>query len=241
MRSAYKNATWIGCVVVGSIVLVSVMAGPRLSRGLSSPGGLSSISTATNRGETPRPTAALGEAQQEIRLRIKAARETRNMIELERLGDEIETKRNNLKDGDYAALMLDVSNALSSTDLNDDKQYVLAQKFASLVLGKQLSLPADLEAKLVLHLQEDIEYTKGQLSSEEWTEKRRTRSETWLRTWRHLNDAIDPNFNVNDLPLANVPLPAGAAGPAGMAPEQIKDPELRLHDIAKHILRAAKR
>lgn len=226
MKSAYKNARWIGfacATLVGCIVLVSVMAGPRLSRGLSSRDGLSSI-TATNRGETPRPTAA---PQQEIRLRIKAARETRNMIELERLGDEIETKRNNLKDGDYAALMLDVSNALSSTDLSDDKQYVLAQKFATLVLGKQLSLPADLEAKLVLHLQEDIEYTKGQLSPEEWVEKRRTRSETWLRTWRHLNDAIDPSFNVNDLPLANVPPPAGVAGPAGMAPEQIKDPELR--------------
>jgi len=203
------------------------MAGPRLSRGLSSRDELSSTTTSLERGETPRPTAVPGEAQQELRLRIKAARETLNMNELERLGDEIETTRNNLKVGDYAALMLDVSNALSSTDLRDDKQYVLAQKFASLVLVKQLSLPADLEAKLVLHLQEDIEYTKGQVSPEEWSEKRRTRSETWLRTWRHLKDAIDPNFNPNDLPLANVPLPAGVAGPAGLAPEQIKDPELR--------------
>lgn len=230
MKAVYKNAIWIGCVctvLVGSIVLVSVMAGPRLSRGLSPRDQLSSISTSPNLVETPRPTAAPGEAQEEIRLRIKAARETRNMNELELLGDEIEIKRDNLNVADYAALMLDVSNALSSSDFRDDKQYVLAQKFASLVLGKQLALPADLEAKLVLHLQEDIEYTKGQLSNAEWIEKRRTKSETWLRAWQHLNDAIDPNFNVNDLPLANVPLPAGVAGPAGLAPEQVKDPELR--------------
>ena len=208
-------------LLLGCVVLASEISIPRAAP------GLSGVAANDNSAPDSRRRQGREDMREQISLRIKAARDSHNMSELEKLGNEIEESRGNLDSGTYAALMLEVSNALSSTNLNDDKQYVLAQKYASLVLSKRLAIPADLEAKLVLHLQEDIEYTKAQLTTEEWVEKRRNKAEIWLRTWQHLNAAIDPNFNFKDLPLENVPLPAGANGAAGMATDQIKDPTLR--------------
>lgn len=160
-------------------------------------------------------------------LRIKEARGARDMRELAKLGEEIETTWSSLDASFYASLMLEVCNALSSTDLGDNEQYVLEQRFASFVLDKQLDIPPATEANLVLHLQEDIEYVNGKINGDEWAEKRRKKAETWLRTWRRLNAAIDPNFDFKDLPLTNVPLPPGVPGAAGMSPNHIKDLALR--------------
>lgn len=168
-----------------------------------------------------------GERYNEMLLRIKAARQSREVSELARLGEEIEITWSNLNPTSYASLMLEVCNALSSTDLKDDTQYVLEQKYASLVLSKQLEIPVVTEAKLVLHLQDDIEYIKGQVSTAEWAQQRRAKADIWLRTWQRLNAAIDPNFDFKDLPLMNVPLPPGVSGPAGMSPLHIKDPAIR--------------
>jgi hypothetical protein len=224
MKAVYRQIIWALsiCILLVSCVVFAAEKGiPRAAL------RLSEIASDDNSAPDSRRAQSQKDMHTQMGLRIKAARDSRNMGELEKLGNEIEATRGNLDPGSYAALMLEVSNALSSTDLKDDKQYVLEQKYASLVLSKQLPIPADLEAKLVLHLQEDIEYTKAQLTPEQWSEKRREKAEVWLRTWRHLNAAIDPNLNTKDLPWENVPLPAGANGVAGQSPDQIKDPTLR--------------
>ena len=48
-----------------------------------------------------------------------------------------------------------------------------------------------------------------------------------MHAWKRLIDAIDPNWNPNDEPFLNIPLPEGISGEAGMAPEHIKDPNRR--------------
>jgi hypothetical protein len=177
----------------------------------------------------PRPIqgAEVKEMHTQMLLRIKAARESRDMRELAKIGDEIETTWSSLDAGYYASLMLEVCNALSSTDLKDDDQYILEQKYASLVLSKQLEIPITIEANLVFHIQDDLQYVKRQLDTDEWAERRRDKAEIWLRTWQRLTSAIDPNFDFKDLPLTNIPLPRGVSGAAGMSPDYIKEPALR--------------
>jgi hypothetical protein len=234
MKTLYTKAVWTISVVAVLIGGYIVLAHPPIGRGLS-PRGADSVETRmpTNTGRVlPTGPSSIQDVKlkdmlTQMLLRIKAARESRDMNELVKLGDEIEATWSNLDTGYYASLMLEVCNALSSTDLKDENQYVLEQKYALLVLGKQLGIPVAIEANLVLHLQEDIEYTKGQLNTEQWIERRRNNAEIWLRTWQHLNAAIDPNFDFKDLPWENVPLPPGISGSSGMAPDQIKDPTLR--------------
>lgn len=228
MRRFYKPGVW--AVFMCTVLISSYPRGTQQSSRVASEGvdGQRAIApTASASARHKAQSLGLEDRYTQMLTRIKAARELRKMNELVKLGDEIELNWGNLDTRHYASLMLEISNAFSSTNLNDDNQYLLEQKYAALVLKKQLEIPPDLEAQLVLHLQEDIEYAKGQLSTEEWAERRRTKAELWLRTWQHLNSAIDPNFNFKDLPLLNVPLPPGVAGAAGMAPESIKDPTLR--------------
>lgn len=234
MRNISRRAMWavfVCTVLIGSyLVLKSVIASTRVQN----------PQQVTMKGMSGIPTQPALELERQSAqninskdmftqtlAHIKAAREARDINELERVGDAIELNWDKLDASSYASLMLEVCNALSSTNLSGDNQYNLEQKYASLTLSKQLQIPADLEAQLVLHLQEDIEYVKGQLNKEEWQEKRLNKAELWLRTWHHLNMAIDPNFDFKDLPLESVPLPPGVAGTAGMSPDMIQDPNLR--------------
>ncbi|MGA9997092.1 MAG: hypothetical protein WBP93_16865 [Pyrinomonadaceae bacterium] len=226
MRKLYKQALWIAVIAAALIssylffqsVIANPLATQRHARAATEePGGLRVAAQNGNLKDMYAQTLA----------RIKGAREARDINGLVRLGDEIEATWSKLDATRYASLMLEVCNAFSSTDLNDDNQYVQEQKYALLVLNKRLVIPANIEAQLVLHLQEDIEYGKGQLSAEKWMENRRNKAELWLRTWQHLNASIIPNFDFKDLPLENVAPPPGVAGVAGMSPDAIKDPALR--------------
>lgn len=237
MRNIYKRAIWtafmLAVLISSYLVLKSVIA---RTREIQNPSP-----TRTEEGNSPRAIRQIAlvsgvygtqninpkDMYTQMLSHIKAARESRDINELRKIGDEIELTWYKLDASSYASLMLEVCNALSSTNLNNDNQYSLEQKYASIVLNKQLQIPADIEAQLVLHLQEDIEYAKGQISAEEWQGRRRNKAELWLRTWQHLNTAIDPSFDFKDLPLENVPPPPGAAGAAGMSPDRIKDPALR--------------
>ncbi len=236
MRNVYRRVSWaafVCAVLIGSyLALKSVIAHTRAQN----PAQVTTKGASDARAATQTSLESETRRTQNINSKdmyaqtlgnIKAARESRDINQLKRLGDEIERTWSKLDAGSYASLMLEVCNALSSTNLNDDNQYLLEQKYASLVLNKQLQIPADVEAQLMLHLQEDIEYAKGQLTSEQWQERRLKKAELWLRTWQHLNTAIDPNFDFKDLPLENVPLPPGASGAAGMTPDKIQDPAIR--------------
>lgn len=213
-----------GCLVLASIAhpFISQSGRPHATDGVSAKTGPASVVEPSSRQEV-----SLKAMYTQMLVRIKAARGAKDMGELKKLGDEIEIIWSSLDASSYASLMLEVCNALSSTDLGDNNQYVLEQRFASFVLDKQLQIPPATEANLVLHLQEDIDYVKGQVNTDEWVATRLKKAEIWLRTWQRLNAAIDPNFDFEDLPLTNVPLPPGVPGAAGMSPDHIKDLALR--------------
>jgi hypothetical protein len=62
---------------------------------------------------------------------------------------------------------------------------------------------------------------------EEFAQRRKKDVEIRLHAWKRLMDAIDPNWDPNDLPLSNVVPPAMLGLPSGATPEAIKDSKLR--------------
>jgi hypothetical protein len=64
------------------------------------------------------------------------------------------------------------------------------------------------------------------MRAEEWAQDRSERVKHWLHAWQRLEKEINRNFNFSNRPQLNVLPPAGY-GPAGIAPESIKDSKAR--------------
>jgi hypothetical protein len=93
--------------------------------------------------------------------------------------------------------------------------------------NKTGNVSIETEFGLVGILHEEYSYSKGKFSDEEWATTRRRGTERWLHAWHRLDNAIDPTWDPNDLPMLNVAPPEGVSGFAGMPPELIKDADLR--------------
>ncbi len=156
---------------------------------------------------------------------IKALSKARDLKGLVRLANEIELKWS-YDTKAYSYMMIEICGSLASYDFKNDRQYILTHKYAKLALQRADQMPVENEVRLVQYLGGDIEYLTGQVNPEEWPQDRRERMQYWFHARRRLNSEIDRNFNVNKPPLLNVP-PAAGPYPSGIAPEGIKDPQLR--------------
>ncbi len=156
--------------------------------------------------------------------RVKALSKARDLKGLVKLANEIEL-RWSYDTTAYSYMMIEICSSLASYDFKNDRQYILTHKYAKLALQRADQMPVENEVRLVQYLGGDIEYFTGQVNLEEWPQDRRERMQYWFHAWRRLNSEIDRNFNVNEPPLLNVP-PAGPY-PSGIAPDGIKDPQLR--------------
>lgn len=157
---------------------------------------------------------------------VEALKEAKDLKGLARLADEIESKWATLNKDYYASLMVEVVGAFSGYDLKDDRLYALALKYAKAALEKGDWLPLEAEIKLVRFLEGGPEYTTGQIKAEEWARDRSERISYWLHAWQRLEKEINRNFDFDNRPRLNVLPPAGY-GPAGIAPESIKDSKAR--------------
>lgn len=93
---------------------------------------------------------------------------------------------------------------------------------------------------LLMALQSEVHYTRGELSDVEWLAERRTGAERWLVLLRRVDQAIDPDWDP-DAPLGIHPVNSNG-GPFGIAPESIQDPKARTEyeaAIADHQRRIA--
>jgi len=78
---------------------------------------------------------------------------------------------------------------------------------------------------LLMALQSEAHYSRGELSDTEWLAERRTKAERWLVLLWRIEQAIDPDWDP-DTPRGIHPgNPNG--GPFGIAPETIQDPKAR--------------
>lgn len=126
----------------------------------------------------------------------------------------------------HADLVLELCNQISSGRFGKARAHGLARKYALTVLGDPDSIPLDTELKLVGHIGSDPNLPDGPKGNA-WGSSRAEEAKAKLHAWKRLQDAMDPNWDPNDRPMMNVPLPAGVHLPRGVAPEAIKDPKQR--------------
>ena len=181
------------------------------------------------------------EYRQEL-MRIKAVRnsftpgQTNDLESYEKFADEIQNKWKHANREYYARLMLKICSPLSSGTFKSNRRYEVARRYALSVLGEPNStdpnhkgpeaLSIDLELNLIRHVV-TLTDIKNAPKSEDFARLRNEDVEIRLHTWKRLTDAIDPNWDPNDLPRSNVCPPPGTGNPCGVAPEAIKDPNLR--------------
>jgi hypothetical protein len=81
---------------------------------------------------------------------------------------------------------------------------------------------------LVAGLQEHLTYSKGTMTDDEWTAKRKAQGERWMIVWDRMEAAIDPKWDKKDLVVRNVSPPPGTHLQAGVSPAAVRDPALRV-------------
>ena len=158
--------------------------------------------------------------------RLLSLSESKDIKGLESFADEMQAKWSRINKESYVDSILAVCQDLSSGRFNDKRQHSLARKYATLALKDPNEIPLETELKLVGHVMTDMVMPwapKGQ----DWARKRREDVEVRFHAWKRLIEAIDPNWDPNDVPLVNISPPRAAGTRAGVAPETIKDPKLR--------------
>ena len=210
-----------------TLALIIMLIGiPLAALGIISGGIAPSSTRVTKNTAPPRQSGDIrSEYEQDIK-NIETLRANRNLEGLVLLADQIELKWPKINKDYYSALMIEVVGAFSGYDFKDDRQYVLAVKYAKAALEKEDQLPLEAEIRLARFLQGGPEYTTGQMKAEEWARDRSERVKRWLHAWQRLEKEINRNFDFNNRPPLNVLPPAGH-GPAGIAPESIKDAKAR--------------
>jgi hypothetical protein len=152
---------------------------------------------------------------------------TKDLKSLEIFGDEIQAKWSQKTKEYYAKLMLQVCKPISSWYFNDVRQAtVLARKYALSALADPNKIPLETELELIGHVMTDM-VTSRAPKNQEWAQIRKKDVEVRFHAWKRLLDAIDPNWDPNDLPSLNISPPVATGLPSGVGPEAIKDPNLR--------------
>ena len=136
--------------------------------------------------------------------------------EVEKLADKIQTDWFQKDKKYYAKLMLEICKPLSSGRFKNDRQYTLARKYALLALREPNTIPLETELELIGHVTTNMlppRAPEGQV----WLQQRKRDVEVRFHAWKRLIEAIDPNWDPNDVPLVNVSPPLATGLPAGAA------------------------
>lgn len=169
--------------------------------------------------------------QQEM-ARIRAADQslasgpTNDLAKYETFVDEIQQKWKRRDKECFARLMNAACGPLSSGQFNSRRQYELARKYALSALENRDSIPLSLEIQLTGHVATPAG-GHGLPEKDDFAKRRKKDVEVRLHAWRRMMDAIDPNWNPDDVPVLNVLPPTATGLPGGIAPEAIKDAKLR--------------
>lgn len=152
---------------------------------------------------------------------------SKDLGRMEGVAKEIHAKWRGEAPASYGRLMVDVVVSFRNGRFNDERQYLLAQQYARLALQKASDLPLQVELCLLGYLREDLDRKAAANLGEPWPSYRAAKAALSLHGWQRLEEAIDPSWDRNDLPLINTPLPNGVPGVAGMDPAGIADPVVR--------------
>lgn len=205
------------------------------------PGGGPSTSAPPVGGQKPGPSAVAGVAgaptpgvrqmsEQQFRselARLDAPLRAKDLEGFVRAADEMEQTWGPGGGEYYGRLMLNVS-SLAVNGFDAEKVYALSQKYAAAALARADSFPLDLETKLLPFLAMPLARGAAEGAGvAEWAKERKAKVGLWLRAWQRLERESDRNFDPEDRPSLNVTPPEETGLPAGVAPEAIKDAQLR--------------
>lgn len=184
-------------------------------------------------GEEPRAT--LGERQEyehELR-RVTSLRSSLlqgNDVDLklyENFVDSIDQRWRAINREHHARLMLAACKPLSSGTFKDDRRYELARTYALSALEETDDIPLSLELELIGHVT-TVRIVPGASRGEDFAGHREKDVAVRLHAWKRLIEAIDPNWDPEEVLWGgNVAPPAATGLPAGVEPEAIKDADLR--------------
>ena len=167
--------------------------------------------------------------------RITEMRESKETDKFDDLAKDIQSKWSRSDKSTYGNLMVHTLKSWVSVCKRTNEKIPTdrIQEYASIVLATydpakidNISIATELELVSVLY--EKYSYSKGKQSDQDWEQVRHKGHEKWLHAWLRLEKAIDRDWDINDAPEENVPLPEGVSGFPGMSPELIKDSLLRL-------------
>jgi len=166
------------------------------------------------------------------RQRIRALRKsftpgpTNDLKEYEKFADGIQSKWSRRNREYYARLILEVSGPITSGYFKGNRRYQLARKYALLAVVEPNEISLETELNLIGHAI-TLMIGRNAPKGEKWAQLRKKDVEIRLHAWKRLVDAIDPNWDPNEVRLSPNAVGALMGLPSGMAPEGIKDPKLR--------------
>jgi len=190
------------------------------------------IVTTISLGVSSGPSEAEKQEYKQDRERIETMRKsfnpgpTNDIKSFEKFADEIQAKWSKKNKEYYAKIMLEICGPISSGRFNTDNRSNIARKYALSALADPNKILLETELELIGHVMTPM-VTRRAPTGQEWAQQRKEDVQVRLYAWKRLLDTLDPNWNPNDEPFINVPLPPGATGMTGMSPEDINDPALR--------------
>lgn len=132
----------------------------------------------------------------------------------------------------YFARVLQLADTAHSIFFPDRPAHdALIRDIVLTALDQPVEPPAEIAVKLIQHLPVEPDSQHHGVEGEAWELLRCRQAKAWLRGWQRLDVAIDPNFDPDDVPAANLDAPGGL--PSGAAPEAVADPDQRaVYDAA---------
>ncbi|HEY7154340.1 MAG TPA: hypothetical protein VH575_10320 [Gemmataceae bacterium] len=131
------------------------------------------------------------------------------------------------KGAEYYPVILELCLAVNSMASTRPELYDAMRDLAVSVIDSPNKKSPELTGKLLLLLQGDPEYSRGQLRGERWVEERHTRTKRWLNVWKTIREQFAALPEPSGPFYMNVTPPAETRLPNGVAPSAIKDPVLR--------------
>lgn len=141
----------------------------------------------------------------------------------------------------FSQLLSRISNALSSYEFSDKRQYLYSEEIARKVLARADEIPIDTEFEMIRQLRSDSKYLHKLAPVSEWPADRAQRVLFLVHLVKRFNTKIDRSFDFDarsNRPLANVCPKANYL--CGIVAEQIKEPKIKAQYLADIEANAAK-
>jgi hypothetical protein len=132
---------------------------------------------------------------EKILRKISQIEEAKNLDELMKLEDSVNSEWRTREIWFYTELMFSICGSYQSYDFGNNEQYTMARKCVKNALRKIEEMPVIGALKLATLLGGNNEYTLGKISISNWEKDRTERTKLWGRAWQRFESEIDENFD----------------------------------------------